>query len=102
MKSPQVSPWSSLRNSRWRLERDDGLRETSEMATPLRIHYLCRKNYTQKSSIAAEKRKYACLEEDVGLKTLQLQSNTPRTYDIKTDCMFCSESITLDIKTRLL
>ena len=77
----------------------NGLRETFETATPLRIHSLCRKNYTQKRSIVAEKRKYACLEEVVGLKTLQLRSNTPRTYDIKTDCMFCSEPITLDIKT---
>ena len=77
------------------LERQDGLYDEIKNTTPLRIHADCRKQYTRKSSIASAKRKSTCLEEnDAPL----LRSGVSRTFDIKTDCLFCSESIMQDNK----
>ena len=46
------------------LDRGDGLNELFKKATPLRIHALCRKNYTRNCSILSAKRKSSCLDED--------------------------------------
>ena len=60
----------------------------------IRIHAVCRKNYTRKCSILSAKRKSSCLEEDEDVT--QLRSSTTKTFDIRNDCMFCSEPITQD------
>ena len=80
------------------IDRADGLHETFEKVNPLRIHALCRKSYTRPDSVKANKRKSTC-HEDVqeASQGPKLRSNTG-TFDIKVDCIFCSEPANEDIK----
>ena len=78
------------------LERQDGLQKALESTTPLRIHEACRKQYTRKSSILSVKRKSEYLETDD--EAPNLRSSVPRVFDIKNDCLICSEPLSYDIK----
>ena len=75
------------------LARDDDLHKIFETVKTLRVHSLCRKNYTRKPYIP---KKSLCQEENVD--TVQLRSIKSQTFDIKTHCIFCTDVFTADNK----
>ena len=76
------------------ISRGDGLQEKIEKSSPLKIHQSCRRKYTRPSTIIADKRRASTgkTKDEQGKKLRSSDS----TFDIRYDCMFCTESIAAD------
>ena len=79
-------------------ERIYALHETIESEIPLRIHAHCLKQQTRKSSITFTKREPECHEEQEDDEAPQLRSIPGKIPDVKSDCLFCTEPVTQNIK----
>ena len=78
------------------LEWQDGLHNALESTKPQRILEAFQKRYIHISSISSAKRIPECLEKDD--EAPNLWSSVPRVFDIKIDCLICSEPVSYDIK----
>ena len=74
------------------LERQDGLHEQLQAQDPLVLHIACRKAYIRKSTIKSEKRKSEISEPDEEVEAPILRAQTS-SFNIATQCLFCSEEL---------
>lgn len=76
-------------------KRGDGLHDKFSKVTVLKVHDVCRKNYTRPSSI-----QMYCTSKNVGSEVSSEPATSYRTrstevqgFDIKTHCLFCAKHI---------
>ena len=74
-------------------KRKDGLEEALQNTSPLKVHISCRKKYTRENTIIASLKRKSDGDVTHDDENPSLRS-AHGTFDIKQDCLFCSESIT--------